>query len=89
MGRYKGLPASQRLCRVCDHGSVKDEYHFVFNCSLYEQERKSWFKQMDYTPTGELVFDFQAVFQKPYLLGKYLKTTMAKRQSTLKSIKNK
>ena len=39
VGRWKGLDLEQSLCKFCDTQAVKDEYHFVFECSLYHEER--------------------------------------------------
>ena len=39
VGRWKGLDPEQRLCKFCDTQAVEDEYHFVFECSLYHEER--------------------------------------------------
>jgi hypothetical protein len=44
-GRYeiknkKRLERHERLCLCCDMGKVEDEYHFLFECVLYHDERK-------------------------------------------------
>ena len=50
-GRYGAnrIPVHQRLCPFCD-ASVEDEYHFIFECDMYNDERKSL---MDYLRTVE------------------------------------
>ena len=38
-GRYIGLTVDQRVCKYCTSGSVETEYHFLFECSCYEEIR--------------------------------------------------
>ena len=42
-GRYKKLPAKDRLCKLCNCGAVEDEKHFIFNCKLYSSLRQTFF----------------------------------------------
>ena len=37
-GRYTNIPINQRFCFYCQD-KVEDEFHFVFQCKLYENER--------------------------------------------------
>ena len=45
-GRYARprLPAESRLCQVCENREekVEDEFHFIFECKKYDQERSLW-----------------------------------------------
>ncbi len=34
-GRWKNKPVGTRICKVCESGKVEDEFHFIFNCTLY------------------------------------------------------
>ena len=40
-GRYAKpkTPVEKRICNVCDHKAVEDEFHFLIQCSLYQEER--------------------------------------------------
>ena len=38
-GRYKKLYVKDRLCKVCNSGTVEDERHLFFNCSAYHSIR--------------------------------------------------
>ena len=29
----------KRICNVCDHKAVEDEFHFLIQCPLYQEER--------------------------------------------------
>ena len=44
-GRFKGTPLSERICNVCDSGSVEDEIHFLCECSNYLDERTIMFRK--------------------------------------------
>ena len=35
-GRYRHIPANERLCKWCKAEEVDDEFHISFTCSLYQ-----------------------------------------------------
>ena len=39
-GRYLIIPKHERICTACNSGEVKDEEHFLLNCSLYKPLRQ-------------------------------------------------
>ena len=43
MDRYKHprIPPEQRLCILCNHNEVEDEFHFIMRCSLYDDIRSN------------------------------------------------
>ena len=43
-GRYIGLTVDKRICKFCTSGSVETEYHFLFECSCYEETRNYFFR---------------------------------------------
>ena len=45
IGRYRNVPLCDRLCEVCNEGSVEDEIHFLCECSSYSDFRISLFNQ--------------------------------------------
>ena len=49
-GRYARprLPAESRLCQVCENNDqkVEDEFHFIFECNKYDQERSFWLNKL-------------------------------------------
>lgn len=42
-GRYKNIPANQRLCKYCQLNRIEDEMHFICDCVLYKEEREKLF----------------------------------------------
>ena len=42
-GRYSGVKAENRLCRVCNLSEVEDEYHFLYSCPTLQTERSSFY----------------------------------------------
>ncbi len=39
-GRFGGEKHCDRICTLCNSGSVEDEIHFLFHCSLYDTQRE-------------------------------------------------
>ncbi len=39
MGRYQNLTEAERICEVCGSNQVENEYHFLFECDLYNNGR--------------------------------------------------
>ncbi len=42
-GRYSGIPANERFCKVCNLPVVEDEYHFLYSCPLLQTERTKFY----------------------------------------------
>ena len=47
LGRYRGLPVQERICRSCDLDKVEDEYHFLCECVKYETERRELYRKIN------------------------------------------
>jgi hypothetical protein len=45
-GRHIGLNVVDRICQHCSQIKVEDEFHFVFECSLYQQERSTFLQNV-------------------------------------------
>ena len=47
-GRYARprLPPESRLCQVCNEQKIEDEFHFLFECKVYEEERFLWLSKL-------------------------------------------
>jgi hypothetical protein len=40
------VTAEKRYCKFCKDGSIEDEKHFIINCSIYENKRGEFFKEI-------------------------------------------
>ena len=45
-GKRRNLKSEERLCELCDTNSVEDEFHFIFCCNFYINERKYYFDKI-------------------------------------------
>ena len=57
-GRYKNIPALNRICKVCSSGEVEDERHLIFSCNKYSSLRQSFF-----TETQKICKNFSTLIQ--------------------------
>ena len=48
-GRYAKpkTPVEKRICYVCDQEAIEDEFHFLIQCPLYQEERKKMYAVYD------------------------------------------
>jgi exonuclease III len=45
-GRYSNTKLEDRKCTLCNSGEIEDEYHFIFHCNVYENEREEFFNTL-------------------------------------------
>ena len=38
----------QRVCTLCDHNDIEDEFHFILKCPFYSDIRKMYIKKYYY-----------------------------------------
>ena len=38
-GRWRDIPRSDRICLLCNKNSIGDEFHYVFDCLYFKQDR--------------------------------------------------
>jgi len=50
--RWRAIPANERLCKLCNSGSVEDESHFVFDCTVYSSQRSYFFDLIEIEHPG-------------------------------------
>ena len=43
-GRFQGIPRQERTCTLCTSNDVGDEFHYLFDCSFFNSERKLFIK---------------------------------------------
>jgi hypothetical protein len=50
-GRYSREKEIQRICIFCNNDKIENEFHFLFECMLYDNVRKTFFKEIAITNT--------------------------------------
>lgn len=45
-GRYQGTLLNDRTCTRCNSGDVEDEYHFLFQCVKFNDDRNHLFQEI-------------------------------------------
>ena len=43
-GRFNGINRSDRYCTTCNSKKIGDEYHYLFECSVFNNERRKYLK---------------------------------------------
>ncbi len=46
VGRWTNIAVEERLCLICNNGTVEDEEHFLFRCNFYYGERQDFYNYM-------------------------------------------
>ena len=44
-GRFNNINRNERFCFNCNKNSIEDEYHFILECSRYDDLRRKYVKQ--------------------------------------------
>ena len=60
-GRYKNIPASQRICKLCN-ADVEDEIHFLLSCQKTEKIRKEILNEIEDKFTNIKALDNKSKF---------------------------
>ena len=47
LGRFNNLKIEDRICPICNSGSVETEFHLLFACPKYEFTREEFYRQLD------------------------------------------
>ncbi len=83
-GRYSNLAVNDRKCLLCNSNEVEDEEHFLFSCVLYNAERVKLENAIGVSfNTLDNKSKFEAIFNHPYILGKFMKSAVKKRRENL------
>ncbi len=46
VGTWINKAVEERLCLICNNGTVEDEEHFLFHCNFYNSERQDFYNYM-------------------------------------------
>ncbi len=87
-GRFVNESREKRICNLCDMNCVEDQYHFMFQCSLYDQYREELFikarnciNEWDNLSNCDKL---STLFTElPRSLGKYVKNSFILRRQTI------
>ena len=69
------LNLEERLCQLCDRGSVEDEFHFTCVCPLYSTPRLKMFNEINKCNVN---FNNLETFQQFVYINKYCQKLLAK-----------
>ena len=54
--RWQGIDISERKCPLCDKQDVADEFHYLFTCKSFEEQRKMYIKPYYYLRPNTLKY---------------------------------
>ena len=84
LGRFASLKCEERICKLCNDGSVEDEIHLLFNCKTYAKERKDFFEKVKVDTNNDVIYNLKYLFiEKCRQFAKYLSSVMEIRRSKL------
>ena len=46
IGRHKNIPRNERFCNLCNKNQIGDEFHYLFQCGFFLEERKKPYKTL-------------------------------------------
>ena len=55
--RYNVIPRNERFCTHCNEGKIGDEFHYLFQCSRFYDQRKKYLKQYYWKHPNTLKMD--------------------------------
>ena len=44
-GRWKNIARENRICPLCNNGEIGDEFHYLFKCQYFGNQRKIYIKK--------------------------------------------
>ena len=56
-GRYNQIPRNERFCTHCNEGKIGDEFHYLFQCSRFHEQRKKYLKRYYWKNPNTLKMD--------------------------------
>ena len=93
-GRWSNIPRDQRYCKNCILNKMENEYHFLFECQMYQNERKEFYNTIKYKINVDLSNNLsnerksEEFFYSEDLgilnaFGKFVKNGLQKRENTI------
>ncbi len=56
VGRWNNIDIPDRKCTICNLGDLGDEYHYIFNCTFFTDERRTYINKRWYVRPNILKF---------------------------------
>lgn len=75
-GRYNREALEVRICQLCDANQVESEFHFLFDCEHYVNERQELTSKVSVNSLNELC-------KHPFVMGNYLENIWKRRTNSL------
>ena len=93
-GRWSNIPRDQRYCKNCILHKMENEHHFLFECQMYQNERKEFYNTIKYKINVDLSNNLsnerksEEIFYSEDLgilnaFGKFVKNRLQKRENTI------
>lgn len=79
-GRFIHEKVEERVCVLCDADQIENEFHFIFDCSAYAQERACLWGDLGYQTN-----DLKELLKHPFVAGKFIRKIWQKRCLLLNS----
>ncbi len=87
-GRFVNESREKRICNLCDMNCIEDQFHFMFQCPLYDRYREELF-----TKARNCIHEWDNLSncdklstlftELPRSLGKYVKNSFISRRRTI------
>lgn len=80
-GRWRNTPRNERLCTLCESHDIGDEFHYIFECNFFNEERRKFLSNHFHTRVNVLKYN-QLFNSKDVIvltnLAKFVKIIMSK-----------
>ena len=81
LGRWDGTPTADRKCTLCNTNDIGDDFHYLFTCPYFANEREEFLKTYYYRRPNIIKYkNLLTCNNKPTLikLSKFMKIIMEK-----------
>jgi len=85
-GRFSNTKLEERICKICNSGNIENEYHFLFHCAYFNDERATFINDTNLheLPNPEDSAKLSHLFENQVRkLAKYVCKIFKKRQDQL------
>ena len=87
IGRFSNTPVENRRCLMCENNQIEDEFHFLFHCEFYVEERHDFEFNLNIPDYQSLVDEdrMKYLMSEEYInnFAKYVQKCFLKRRNIL------